>query len=219
MQRLLSVIAVCAATAVVAGCITYEQHTTFEADGSGTLAIDTWMFYFGEEGEDGQAVDPEAEAAAEPTAADSLTGDLGAPFEGVEGVSVEEQWEKVEGEGDERQTHSHLVLSFDNIGVLNGLGAFENQEIAFEEKDGNYVYSQIIVNEHEDDPEEATPESEELARSLFEGYTFTYTVEMPGEIIETNGTVGEDGRTVTWEWPLYDFASAEKTVMTAVAEK
>ncbi|MGD8718711.1 MAG: hypothetical protein PVH29_07800 [Candidatus Zixiibacteriota bacterium] len=217
MQRFFSIIAVCAALAVVAGCISYQQNTKFEADGSGTLTIDTWMFYFDDEPTGGQGTDPEAEAPT--TAADSLTGDLGAPFEGVEGVTIEDQWEKVEGEGDERQTHSHLVLSFDKIGTLNGTGAFENQEMSFEEKDGKYVFLQTIINEHEEDPKEVTPESKELARALFEGYTFTYSVEMPGKITETNGTVGEDGRTVTWEWPLYDFASAEKTVMSATAER
>ena len=42
---------------------------------------------------------------------------------------------------------------------------------------------------------------------------------MPGRVVDTNGTLGEDGRTVTWEWPLYDFSNQEKIVMTAASRK
>jgi hypothetical protein len=37
--------------------------------------------------------------------------------------------------------------------------------------------------------------------------------------VETNGTLGEDGRTVTWEWPLYEFTQQEEIVMTAISKK
>jgi hypothetical protein len=79
------------------------------------------------------------------------------------------------------------------------------------------VFTQVIKNERSDDAKESSAESEELARTLFEGYTFTYTLTMPGSVSETNGTLSDDGQTVTWEWPLYDFSNQEEIRMTAAS--
>lgn len=210
MRRLVKTLALCGALAVVAGCISYEQHTTFESDGSGRIVVDTWVRYVGDE-EEGPATDDNPAA--------EISDDLGPAFADLKGVRIEENWAKLEGEGDERREHTRLVLAFDDIEKLNGHGAFKNQELTFQ-KDGNeFLFKQVILNERAEEPEEPTKESEELARTLFEGYTFTYTVVMPGRVIDTGGTVGEDGRTVTWEWPLYDFANLDEIIMTAKSLK
>jgi len=210
MRRLAKALALCSTLPLVAGCISYNQHTTFESDGSGRIVLDTWVRYFGDEEGDqtaGENVTPEA------------SDELGPAFAGLKGVTVEENWANVEGEGDDRREHTHIVLGFDKVERFSGHGVFKNQELTFQ-KDGNeFLFKQVILNEREEEPEESTKESEELARTLFEGYTFTYTVVMPGRVVDTTGTVGDGGRTVTWEWPLYDFANLEEVIMTAASLK
>jgi hypothetical protein len=49
IRRLTKSLALCGALALVAGCISYKQHTTFESDGSGLIVVDTWIRYFGDE--------------------------------------------------------------------------------------------------------------------------------------------------------------------------
>lgn len=212
MRRILLYALTCAALVAVAGCITYEQHTKFDEDGSGRVVVDTWVDYFGEEGEDGEEA-----AAAEPEL--EISEEMGPAFASLEGVTVEENWIKMEGEGEERVEHTRLILAFDDVDKLNGHGVFEDQAMTFEKKGKKFIFTQTITHEAEEKEEESSPESEELARALFEGYTFTYSVVMPGKIVETNGTTGEDGRTVTWEWPLYEFTQQEEIVMTATSKK
>jgi hypothetical protein len=148
-----------------------------------------------------------------------VNDELGPAFAGLKGVTVEENWAKVEGEGDERREHTHFVLGFDNVERLSGHGVFKNQDLTFQ-KDGNeFLFKQVILNEREEEREEPTEESEYFERTFFEECTFTYTVVMPGRVVDTTGTVGDDGRTVTWEWPLYDFANLEEIKMTAKSQK
>jgi hypothetical protein len=207
--RIVRTLALCGALALAAGCISYKQHTTLESDGSGRMVVDTWVRYFGDEEETPADEMPEVWVA----------DDLGPAFADLKGVTIEENWAEVEGEGEEQFEHTHLALSFDNVEKLNGRGVFEDQELTFRKKGGGFIFKQVIWNEREEEPEETSKESEELARSLFEGYTFTYTVVMPGPVVDTNGTLAEDGRTVTWEWPLYDFANLEEVEMTAESRK
>jgi hypothetical protein len=211
MRFLVIALAISATLAVITGCISYEQQATFESDGSGRIAIDTWVDYFDGDEEGGQ---PEEEPAQP-----EISEELGSAFANLEGVTIEENWARLEGEGEERREHTRLVLSFDKVERLNGLGIFQNQNLTFQKKGDEFAFRQFIRNEREEEKEESTEESEELARTLFEGYTFTYTVVMPGRVIDTGGTVGEDGRTVTWEWPLYDFANEDEIVMTATSQK
>jgi hypothetical protein len=210
MRRVVLHALACGALVAVAGCISYEQHTTLEEDGSGRVVVDTWVDYFGEEeaGEETAAQEPELEIGEE----------MGSAFTALAGVTVEENWVKLEGEGEDRTEHTRLALGFDKIENLSGHGVFKDQELSFSKQGKKYTFTQTIAHELEEKTEEAA-EYEDLSRSLFEGYTFTYTVVMPGPVVETNGTLADDGRTVTWEWPLYDFTQQEEIVMTAASKK
>jgi hypothetical protein len=209
MRQIIRAVALCGALAVVAGCISYKQHITFESDGSGRVVVDVWVDRF--------EIAEEEDQAASAQNAPEINEELGPAFAGLDGVTVKENWVKIEGEGDERREHSRLALAFDKVERLAGRGVFEKQELSFQKEGDEFAFEQNIRNEPKEEPEEYSEESEELARSLFEGYTFTYTVVMPGRVVDTNGTPGEDGRTVTWEWPLYDFSNQEKIVMTAAS--
>jgi hypothetical protein len=211
MRRLTTAATLCGALIFVTGCISYEQHTAFESDGSGRVVLDAWVDYFAGDEEEGQ----EAEENAQP----EISEELGPAFADLEGVKIEENWTELEGEGEERREHTHLVLSFDKVERLNGHGAFKNQKLTFQKNGDEFSFKQVIHNDRKEEQEESTEESEELARTLFEGYTFTYTVVMPGRVVDTGGTVGDDGRTVTWEWPLFEFANEEEIIMTATSQK
>jgi hypothetical protein len=212
MRRIILHAVACVALGAVAGCISYEQHTTFEENGSGRVVVDTWVDHFADEGEEGEEA-----ATAEPEL--EISEEMGPAFASLDGVKVEENWIKLEGEGEDAVEHTRLVLAFDDVKKLKGHGIFEDQGMSFEKKGKKYIFTQTITHESEEAEEETSAESEELARALFEGYTFTYTVVMPGKILETNGTPAEDGRTASWEWPLYDFTQQEEIVMTATSEK
>jgi len=207
MRYIIRAGALCGALAIVGGCISYKQHTTFESDGSGRMVVDVWVDHL-------EIAEEEDQAASAETAPEIDEG-LGPAFADLDGVTVEENWVKIEGEEDDRREHTRFVLSFDTVERLAGHGVFEDQELSFQKEDGWFAFTQTIQNLPKKEPQEYSKESEELARSLFEGYTLTYTVVMPGRVVDTNGTLGEDGRTVTWEWPLYEFSNQEKIVMTA----
>ncbi len=209
MGRIIRAVAISGALVFVAGCISYKQHIAFESDGSGRIVVDVWVDRFD--------IAEEEDQAASAQTAPEINEELGPAFADLEGVTVEENWVKIEEEGEERREHSRLALAFDKVERLAGRGVFEKQELSFQKEGNEFAFAQNIRNEPEEEPEEYSEESEELARSLFEGYTFTYSVVMPGRVVDTNGTLAEDGRTVTWEWPLYDFSNQETIIMTAVS--
>ncbi len=193
--------------AMVAGCISYEQKITFQPDGSGTVVADMWVDRLS------PTADDEGPAVEAPTP--EVSEEMGPAFADLEGVAVAENWVKVEGEGDDRREHTRLALNFGDVGKLVGHGIFDKQELSFRKEGDNFVFAETIHNNPQES--ESSAESEELARAMFEGYTFTYTVVMPAAVVETNGTLAENQRTVTWSWPLYDFATLDEIVMTATA--
>ena len=205
------ILALCGAVALVAGCVSYKQQMTFESDGSGRMVLDVWVPYYGVE-KTGPAADEKLTA--------ELDEEMVVSFADREGVRIDEKWAKLEAEEDERLEHIHVVVAFDDIEKLNVSDILENQKITFRSTGDGFIYEQAIIRERGEAAEEALePEYEELTRTLFEGFTFTYTVVMPGRVVESNGSIGEDGRTVTWEWPLYDFVKKEEVIMTAKAAK
>lgn len=222
-------LAAAALAALVAGCVSLQQQTTLNADGSGRMVVDMWVDNMADlagtaEGTPGTAATAETAgtAAAAPAPKElAVSEEMGPAFANVEGVKIEENWIKTETEGEgeaaKKRDHTRLVLSFDNIERLKGHGVFEKADLAAKVKGGKFSFSQVIHNEPKDKESESSAESEALAKQMFEGYTFTYSVTMPGEVKETNGTVAEDKRTVTWSWPLYDFSQMKTVEMTATS--
>jgi hypothetical protein len=78
----------CCLLLMAAGCISYQQNTTFAEDGSGRIVVDTWVDYYGT-GED------DTEAGGETPPAPEISEELGPAFAGLKGVKVEENWTKV----------------------------------------------------------------------------------------------------------------------------
>jgi hypothetical protein len=185
---------------LTAGCMDYSQKIVVSEDGSATVTLDGWL--------DGALSGLLEDASAETGRSENIFLD---EFEGESGVKILESFiETDEATGVE---HHHVTFNVKSSDALEDTPSFgESGSIKWETKGDEVTFEQQILNETED---YEAAEDEELMRSLFEGYTWTYEVVMPGPITKTNGAVGADGRTVTWTWPLFDFTLLEKITMTA----
>lgn len=194
------ILAVGAAVLLAAGCMDYSQKIVVAEDGSATVTIDGWL----DEALAGVSEDLSAETGESENIFLS-------EFEGEPGVEI--LGSSVETDEATGVEHHHITFNVESPDALEDLPSFgESGSVKWETNGGEVTFEQKIRNETE---EYEAAEDEELMRSLFEGYTWTYEVVMPGPITQTNGTVGADGRTVTWTWPLFDFTRVEEVVMTA----
>lgn len=197
------ILTVGAAVLLAAGCMDYSQKIVVAENGSATVTLDGWL----DEALAGLSEDVSAEVSGPENI--FLSEFEGEPGVEILGFSVETD----EATGVE---HHHVTFNVESPDALEELPSFgESGSVKWETKSGEVTFEQRIRNDTEE--YEAT-EDEELMRSLFEGYTWTYEVVMPGPITQTNGTVGADGRTVTWTWPLFDITLLEEIVMTAKCE-
>jgi len=222
MHRVLWTIGAVALT--MAACVSYHQKLALNADGSGRLETDMWMDDMS--GLTAAMTAATAGPATAETAAPAplaIPEEMGPAFTNVAGLRIEENWARretvSEGGATSKKEHTRLVLSFDDLALLQGRGMFGKQELSLKTKSGKCTFTQLIRNDKKkEETGETSPETEALTRQMFEGYTFSYEVVMPGEVTDTNGTVAADKRTVTWSWPLYDFTEMEEIKMTATSK-
>jgi uncharacterized protein YceK len=227
---LVPVLAIVAALGMV-GCVSMTQNIAFNADGSSKVTLDMWVDDLSKWGADTAAAagtpgtagtaataaqPPTEETPAVPEQPPAVEDEMGPAFAGIEGVTIEENWAKYEGEGDARKTHAHLVMSVDKIEKLSKIGVFKGSELSLAKKGGKLAFTQKMLNEQQK-KEETSPETDQMMRELFKGYTMTYVVTMPGDVKETNGTLGDDKRTITWQWSLYDFSKMESIELKATS--
>ncbi len=217
MLRKFAPLLVIVAAAALTGCISLTQYVKLNADGSARVTVDTWVDDFSDLESSASTAAATAAQPPTPPPEPTLEDDMGPAFKNLAGITVAENWvqrEEVEGK---KIIHSKLVLDVDRLDRLNGVGLYKDTTFTSGKKGKDVAFGQVTLNKREK-KEEPSPESEELVRKMFEGYTFTYVVEMPGEVKSTNGTLGADKRTVTWKWPLYEFTQMEKVEMTASAK-
>lgn len=220
-----------AAAFVMMGCVSMTQNIAFNADGSAKVALDMWVDDLSRWGAGAAGTDstagtaataataappPTAESPPAPEQPPEISDEMGPAFANIPGVSIEENWAKFEGEGENRKTHTRLVMAVDKIERLNKIGVFKDTTLSCAKKSGKLVFAQKMINENKK-KEETSPDTDQMMRELFKGYTMTYVVTMPGEVKQTNGTLGEDKRTITWQWSLYDFSKMETIELTATA--
>lgn len=185
-----------AAAIIVAGCINYDQEVTLNADGSGTVMV----HYTSDDPEGTQA--PKLAFTEE-----DITNEYANSNVTVRDINV-----VIPAEGETGSHEATYYLDFDNVADLNGYGVFAvedkmTQVFSLADTDDTAVFTQTC---------NLTMDVEDT--SGLTDYKFTYSLTCPGNVIETNGTVAADGKTVTWEYPLPDLIN--KTVeMTASYEK
>jgi hypothetical protein len=200
MRYVTIITAVGAAVFLVAGCMDYSQNIAIHEDGSATVTIDGWL----DKALAGlsEEVKDEGESSGN-VFLDEFTNEPGIDILGS----------SVETDEETGVEHHHVEFNVESSRVLEDLPSFgETGSAEWRVKDDEASFEQVIRNDVE---EYENAEDEEFMRSLFESYTWTYEVAMPGPITETNGTIGPDGRTVTWSWSLFDITRLEEIVMTA----
>jgi len=181
----ITVLAIIFAALLISGCVTYDQELYIDQNGSGIVKVHYSLINVDAGSEMGSEVD------VIPASFSTNEAEIREMYEG-DGIELRD----IKIDTDETFTDVYLVIEFDNVLDLNGHGVWdENQVIGARIEDGKLVYIQDISN-----PDARTLSSEE--KSLYDEYVFSYSLQLPNEIIETNGLRSKDGRAVYWEYPL-----------------
>lgn len=202
----------CLALLLIAGCINYDQQLELNANGSGKLVMHysmaqqlVSMMQMG-----GQAGGGDKEQQMPfKVKEDEVKADLQSP-----GVKVEKFETKTEGD----QQHFYVHISFDKVTSLNATKTFKEMPITWKEENGTVTFSQVLKSKKKDKPAAAGGDDamqKQMAAAMFGNAAFKYSVKLPSKALPspaTNGTIGEDGRTVSWSFPLVEMDSGDKTM-------
>jgi len=185
-SKILGLAAVAVGLIVVAGCINYDQDLTLNPDGSGSVMI---RYDSAAQKPGGEKADMAADVPMLAFTEEAIT----AEYEGA-GVTVRDVAIGIL-EGSEETPEATYYLDFGDVTDLNGYGVFAiegdklKQTFSLEADGGNMVFKELVQFKMEvEDP------------SQLSSYEFNYTLNCPGEIVETNGTVA--GNTITWKHTL-----------------
>jgi hypothetical protein len=197
--KMLGLAALAVALVALAGCINYDQELTLNPDGSGTIKI-RYDRTGGSTGEE------EGEGSIDMSAAPKLSfteDEITAEYEGAP-VTVRD----IEiGETDAGVPEATYYIDFNNVTDLNGRGVFAlegdklKQTFSLDAAGDTTVFKQLVQLKM--DVEDT---------SGLTDYKFTYILNAPAEVVDSNGTVA--GNTVTWEYSLDKLINTD-TEMTA----
>lgn len=203
----------------IAGCINYEQTTDLTKSGSGTMIMHyslsqqlvAMMSMGGNQG--GGGGEDKTKDMPFKLKEEEVRADLKA-----DGVKVEKFETKTEGENQ----HFYVHLSFDKITNLNQTKTFKEMPFEWTEKDGVVHIKQTLKGKNEGKPAgENKPEDEmakNMAKAMFGNAAFTFKMTLPSKALAapaTNGTIADDGRTVSWTFPLVDLGDNSKEMTAA----
>jgi hypothetical protein len=201
-SKLLAAAAIAIALIAVAGCINYDQELTLKGDGSGNV-----MVHYNSSAQSMPGKTAEAGAEMQMGAAPKLPFTEDEIKKGYEGAPVTVREIKIEEI--DKVPNATYFIDFNNVADLNGKGIFavegdKIKQIFSLDKDGDkFNFKQLVnIKMEVDDP------------SSLSSYKFTYKLNCPGPVVETNGTKGSDGKSVTWEFTLDKLVNTE-TTMTA----
>jgi hypothetical protein len=194
------------------GCIEYEEKISIKADGSGTMTvhymISESMLNFAQD--DGMP----------------LTFDKNEIEEELKSDKV--KVESIEAYTEEEKRHIVTTLTFRDINDLPEKWVFQDREMSFSSEGDFYTFRSVfsIGKGKQQAPAAEKSQEEELgafgeqfAEALFGDYTFTFSIQMPGEIIEASPDATIEGNEVTWKFSLAKLSDMEKIEMTVKAKK
>ena len=204
----------CLLLLLAAGCINYDQKMELNSNGSGKMVMHYSMAQQlvsmmqmggaagGESGGDQEMPFKLKE--------EEVKADLAAP-----GVKVEKFETKTEGD----QQHFYVHLTFDNVTSLNKTKTFKEMQVTWKEDGGVTTFSQVLKAKKKDAGAAQGDDAmgKQMASAMFGNAAFKYNVKFPSKVLpapDTNGTIAEDGQTVSWSFPLVEMDSGDK-VMTA----
>jgi hypothetical protein len=197
---------------LAAGCINYDQQMELNSNGSGKMVMHysmasqlvSMMQMGGSSGGEGENEMPFKLKEEE------VKADLKAP-----GVKVEKFETKTEGD----QQHFYVHLTFDKVTSLNATKTFKDMQITWKEDGGVTTFSQVLKGKKKaaGATEGDDQMGKQMAQAMFGNAAFKYNVKFPAKVLpapDTNGTISEDGQSVSWSFPLVEMESGDK-VMTA----
>ena len=194
------------------GCIEYEEKISLKADGSGTMTIHYMisesMLQFAKN--DGMPLTFDKDEIERELESDKIK---------VESVEAYTQDEK---------RHIVTKLTFEDINDLPNKWIFQDREMYFSSEGDFYKFRSVFAmgkakeqgrySEHQEG-EEPGPFGEQFAQALFGDYTFTFSIEMPGEVLEASPEATIEGNEVVWRFSLAKLSDMEKVEMTVKAKK
>jgi hypothetical protein len=204
----------CLILLLTAGCINYDQQMELNSNGSGKMVMHysmaqqlVSMMQMGEGASGGAEKENEMPFKLKE---DEVKKDLTAP-----GVKVEKFETKTEGD----QQHFYVHLSFDNVTNLNQTKTFKEMQVSWKEEGGVTTFSQTLKAKKKEGGATQGDDAmgKQMAQAMFGNAAFKYSVKFPTKVLpapDTNGTISEDGKSVSWSFPLVEMESGDK-VMTA----
>lgn len=173
---------------LIAGCISYEQDTQLDEDGSGSMQIHYWI------------------------SEDMLTwfkgGNLSFNEDSVraqyraEHITVESL--RSETRESDSTRHVFVTLSFDDIRRLPECPGFKDLDIKWMREGDVYRFVQTL------------PAASSSGDGMLEHFTFTYRFEFPGEVRESNAD-SLDGSLAVWSYKLSDLSEQKQLEAVVVA--
>lgn len=172
----------------IAGCISYEQDTRIDEDGSGSMDIHYWI--------------SEDMLTWMKDGALSFNEDSIRVQYAAEGIEVE----SVRSESREADStrHVHVSLSFDDVRKLPNARGFRDLDIKWLREGDAYRFVQTL------------PAASSSGETMLDEFTFTYRFDFPGDIRESNAD-SVDGSRAIWVFKLSDLTEKRKLEATITA--
>lgn len=201
-------------TLFVAGCINYDQEVQLNANGSGKMLI---HYSLAQQLVGMMAMGGQEQGEKKPDMPFKVTeADIRKDLT-VKGVRIDKFEQKTEGD----QANFYITVSFDNIKDLNQSEMFKKMQFDWI-KNGNVTTFTQTLKGNTEKKEEAGGNDQmgkQMAQAMFGNAAFKFKVVLPAKAMpspDTNGTIAEDGKTVSWTIPLVDAMDKKTdTVMTA----
>jgi hypothetical protein len=116
---------------------------------------------------------------------------------------------------DEKDIIIQADLSFDKVESLTKIESFRSSEPTLTTGGGSSTYRQVVLRA---DPQPVSADSLAMLDALFDGYGISYTIVAPAAI-QTHGigTVGNDGRTLTWKSTIKELIQSRTDTVLSIS--
>ena len=184
-------------------CVGVETNISFREDGSGTVTlvyqISHMVVHLGTT--EGEKVVPLPVSEE----------DFKRAVESIDGLVLK----SVKQTEDEKNVTITAKIDFQNIEAFSQVESFTNMPATLQKSDGLMVFEQVITTGEEEKIDE---DSLKLVKTIFEGYSISFRVTTPGEIVSHNmGQLTDDRRTVVYELQISDLLQMQERTALSVS--
>jgi len=193
-------------------CVEYEEKISLKPDGSGTMTVHYMI----------------SESMLK------LAQEDGMPLT-FDKTEIEQQLksdkvkvESVEAYTEDEKRHIVTKLTFKDINDLPDKWVFQDREMSFSSEGDFFTFRSVFSMGKDKMKSKGTEAQQEddlgafgesVAEALFGDYTFTFSLEMPGQVLEASPEATIEQNVVVWEFSLAKLSDMKKIEMTAKARK